>query len=199
MLTRRHLLAAAAALLATPLVAKAQGGGQGADATEFVRQFGNQALAIVGGSGSAADKRQRLEPLITRVVDIEGIGRFVLGRFWRTASPQQQQDFQRLFNQVLLNNIGARINEFTGVDFTMTGTTQREDGAYVGTTIRRPNQQPNNVQWVVSNIAGRLRIIDVVAEGTSLRLTQRNDYASFISRNGNQIGALLDAMQRQVS
>ena len=198
MLTRRHLLAAAAALLATPLVAKAQGGGQGADATEFVRQFGGQALAIVGGPGSAADKRQRLEPLITRAVDIEGIGRFVLGRFWRTASPQQQQEFQRLFNQVLLNNIGARINEFTGVDFTMTGTTQREDGAYVGTTIRRPNQQPNNVQWVVSNDSGRLRIIDVVAEGTSLRLTQRNDYASFISRNGNQIGALLDAMQRQV-
>ena len=191
--TRRLLLAsAAAALLAAP-AARAQG----VDPTEFVRQFGNQALAIVGGPGSAADKRQRLEPLITRAVDIEGIGRFVLGRFWRTATPQQQQEFQRLFNQVLLNNIGARINEFTGVDFTMTGTTQREDGAYVGTTIRRPNQQPNNVQWVVSSDGGRPRIVDVVAEGTSLRLTQRNDYASFISRNGNQVGALLDAMRRQ--
>lgn len=193
--TRRLFLAAAAA--AVPFCAGSAARAQGTDPTEFVRQFGNQALAIVGGPGSAADKRRRLEPLIAQAVDVEGIGRFVLGRFWRTATPQQQQEFQRLFNQVLLNNVGSRIGEFSGVDFTMTGTTRREDGAYVGTTINRPNQQPSNVQWVVSADSGRPRIIDVVAEGTSLRLTQRNDYASFISRNGNKVEALLDAMRRQ--
>ena len=85
MLTRRMFLAstaAVAALLAAGPAARAQE----ADATEFVRRFGNQALAIVGGPGSAAEKRQRLEPLITQAVDIEDIGRFVLGRFWRTAT-----------------------------------------------------------------------------------------------------------------
>ena len=196
MLTRRMFLAstaAVAALLAAGPAARAQE----ADATEFVRRFGNQALAIVGGPGSAAEKRQRLEPLITQAVDIEDIGRFVLGRFWRTATPQQQQEFQRLFNQVLLNNVGGRIGEFSGVGFTMTGTTQRDSGIHVGTTISRPNQQPVAVEWVVSNASGRPRIIDVIAEGTSLRLTQRNDYASFISRNGGQVDALLGAMRRQ--
>lgn len=192
MLTRRTFLSAAA-LLMTGSTARAQG----ADATEFVRQFGMQVLAIVSGPGSVEQKRGRLEPLITQAVDIPAIGQFVLGRFWRTATPQQQQEFQRLFNQVLLNNVGGRIGEFSGVGFTMTSTTQREGGTHVGTTIARPNQQPNRVEWVVGNASGRPRIIDVVAEGTSLRLTQRNDYASFISRNGNRVDALLDAMRRQ--
>lgn len=41
--------------------------------------------------------------------------------------------------------------------------------------------------------------MDVVAEGTSLRLTQRADYASFIVHNNDSIQALLEAMRRQVS
>jgi phospholipid transport system substrate-binding protein len=39
----------------------------------------------------------------------------------------------------------------------------------------------------------------VIAEGTSLRLTQRQDYASFLSHNGNSIPALIAAMHQQVS
>ena len=65
--------------------------------------------------------------------------------------------------------------------------------------ISRPNQQPNNAQWVVSFQSGRPSIIDVLAEGTSLRLTQRSDYASFLARNGNNIDALINALRRQVS
>lgn len=198
MLTRRLLLASAAAmaaLLAAGPAALAQGG----DATAFVRQFGSQLVAVLDGPGSAAEKRSQLEPLIAGAVDIEAIGRFCLGRYWRTATPQQQQEYQRLFNQVLMNNIAGRLGEFRGVTFTMTSTAQREGGTFVGTTITRPNQQPNDVQWVVSTASGRPRIIDVVAVGTSLRLTQRNDYASFIARNGDNVDALLNAMRRQAA
>jgi phospholipid transport system substrate-binding protein len=42
-------------------------------------------------------------------------------------------------------------------------------------------------------------VIDVIAEGTSLRLTQRCDYASFLSRNGNNVQALIDALRQQAA
>lgn len=198
MLTRRIFLtfsiASAALLIAGPL-AWAQAG----DATGFVRQLGDELVAVVNGPGSVAEKRRRLDPLIEQSVDIDAIGRFCLGRFWNTASPQQRQEFQRLFHQVMLTNIAGKLGDFQGVRFAMTSTSQREGGTFVGTTISRPNQQPNNVQWVVSNASGQPRIIDVIAEGTSLRLTQRSDYASFLSRNGSNVDALLDAMRRQVA
>ena len=53
------------------------------------------------------------------------------------------------------------------------------------------------MQWIVSTASGRPKIIDVQAEGVSLRLTQRNDYSAFMTRNGNNVDALLDAMRRQ--
>jgi phospholipid transport system substrate-binding protein len=39
----------------------------------------------------------------------------------------------------------------------------------------------------------------VIAEGTSLRLTQRSDYAAFLSRNGNSVQALIDALKQQAA
>jgi phospholipid transport system substrate-binding protein len=197
MLTRRDFLVTSALTAALLAAAGPRAWAQG-DPTSFVVTLGNQMAAIVNGPGTLEQKKQRMEPLIEQAVDIDSIARFVLGRFWRTATPQQQARFVQLFHAVLINNIAGKIGEFQGVTFTPTTTTQREGETLVGTVIRRPNQQPNNVQWVVSNESGRPRIVDVVAEGTSLRLTQRSDYASYLARNGNSIDALLAAMQRQL-
>ncbi|MBV8913514.1 MAG: ABC transporter substrate-binding protein [Acetobacteraceae bacterium] len=154
--------------------------------------------AVVNGPGTLEQKRQRMAPLIEQSVDINGIAQFCLGRYWRAATPEQQQRYLQLFHAVLLNNISGKLGEFQGVTFRATSTSQREGDYYVGTVINRPNQQPNNVQWVVSMATGRPLIIDVIAEGTSLRLTQRSDYSAYLSRNGNSVEALLTAMQRQV-
>lgn len=198
MLTRRAFLAFGAASVAV-FAAGSPVRAQAAEATAFVQQLGNQLVAVVNGPGGMAAKRARVEPLIEQAVDVEAIGRFCLGRFWRVSTPQQQQEYQRLFRQVLLNSIVGRLGEFQGIGFDMTDTVERDGNASVGTVIRRPNQQPARVQWVVSRASGRPKIIDVIAEGTSLRLTQRSDYAAYISRNGNSVDALLQAMRQQVA
>lgn len=203
MLTRRHLLAVSAIaglLLAAGPRAWSQGSGGGAaEATATVVKLGDELVQIVNGPGAPEDKKGRLEPLIESAVDVDGIARFCLGRFSRTATPAQLQEYTRLFHQVLLNNITGKVGEFQGVAFRSTTTTQRDNDILVGTLISRPNQQPNNVQWVVEQVGGRPKIIDVVAEGTSLRLTQRSDYAAYMSRNGNNIDALINAMRQQLA
>ena len=201
MLTRRALLASAAAtvLIASfPVHAQGSAAATG-DATAFVLALGNQLAAIVNAPGGYEDKKRRLGPLIEEAVDIDGIARFCLGRFWRTATPEQQTQFMQLFHAVLLNNITGKLGQFQGVTFQPTNTTQRDGDTLVGTVIRRPNQQPNQVQWVVSTASGRMKIIDVVAEGTSLRLTQRSDYAAYLGRNNNDVGALIAAMRQQAA
>jgi phospholipid transport system substrate-binding protein len=41
-------------------------------------------------------------------------------------------------------------------------------------------------------------VVDVIAEGTSLRLTQRSEYSSVIQQNNGSVAALLAAMRRQI-
>lgn len=195
--TRRAFFALGAASVAL-LAAGSPARAQAAEATAFIQQLGSQLVAVVNGPGTVAAKRARVEPLIEQAVDVEAIGRFCLGRFWRVSTPQQQQEFLRLFRQVLMSNIAGRLGD-QGIGFTLTNTVERDGTASVGTVIRRPNQQPAQVQWVVSTQSGRPKIIDVIAEGTSLRLTQRSDYAAYITRNGNNVDALLQAMRQQVA
>jgi phospholipid transport system substrate-binding protein len=104
-----------------------------------------------------------------------------------------------LFHQVLVNNITAKLGEYRGVRFVMGRAQQRDDNTVVSTVVERPNNPPTNVDWIIGNDTGNSKIIDVIAEGTSLRLTQRQDYASYLSRNNNNIDALINAMRQQVA
>jgi len=206
-LTRRTLLrltaSATAALAATTVlprfVAVTAWAQTPQQAAAFIQNTGNQMVAIVNGPGSAADKRRRLQQVIDNTVDVEGIARFCLGRFWRQATPEQQSQYIALFHQVLMNSVGGHIGEYTGVRFQIGRTQHREDGDVVSTTVERPNNPPAAVDWIVADVGGSPKIVDVVAEGTSMRLTQRNDYASFLSQNANNVQVLIDALRKQVS
>ena len=200
-ITRRTVLltSASAMLLSVSGMRAWAQADRSAEATRFMEQFGSQLVNIVNADSPLAAKRQQMTPLVERALAVDEIGQFVLGRYWRIATPQQQQRFLQLFHAVLINNIIAKLGDFSGVGFRMTQTVMRDGDYLVGTLISRPNQQPNNAQWVVSFEQGRPVIVDVIAEGTSLRLTQRSDYAAFLSRNNNNVDALLNALERQAA
>jgi phospholipid transport system substrate-binding protein len=202
MLTRRTLLTATFA--STALLAFAglprMGHAQAANAAAaFVDQTGKDLLVVVNGAGSAADKQARLRQIIDRAVDVEEVGRFCLGRFWRVATPEQQKQYLELFHQVLLKNISGKLGDYQGVTFAVGRALAKDGGVSVATVVTRPNSAPANVDWVVSTASGSPRIVDVVAEGTSLRLTQRSDYASYLSQHNSSVPALLEAMRQQLA
>ena len=90
-----------------------------------------------------------------------------------------------LFHQVLVNNITGKVGDYKGVLFQMGRSSPRGNDTSVSTIVTRPGNEPARVDWLVSNASGSPKIIDVIAEGTSLRLTQRDDYSAFLSRNNN--------------
>jgi phospholipid transport system substrate-binding protein len=170
-----------------------------ADATGFVKQTGDALISTINSSGDAAGRRQRMQQLVDQAVDVDGIAKFCLGRFWRSATPQQQHDYTTLFHEVLLNNVTGKLGDYRGVRFTIGRAIPRGDGTAVQTTLLRPNAAPTQVEWLIADVGGAMKIEDMVAEGTSLRVTQRSDYASFLQHNGGNVQALIDAMRRQLA
>jgi len=201
MLTRRTLLTASlagAAALGPGLPPRPAHAGTPEQAAAFIEQTGKDLTGVVNGSAAKADKQTQLKSIVDRAVDVDEVARFCLGRYWRTAPPDQQQQYLALFHQVLLKNITGKLGEYQGVTFVVGRSVVRDDSVSVATVVTRPGVAPANVEWVVSNATGAPRIVDVVAEGTSLRLTQRSDYASYLAHNNNSVPALLDAMKQQL-
>jgi phospholipid transport system substrate-binding protein len=202
-LTRRHALGLIAAIGAAALLPAARtaraADESAASARAFVTEFGRQLLLIVNSDRSLSEKKVAILPLLQAHVDMDEIGRYCLGRYWRVATPEQQAHYLALFHQVLLNSITDKIGDYRGVSFTIGGTATVGSDQAVDTVISRPEQPAANTQWIVSNSSGQPKVVDVVGEGTSLRLTQRQDYASFIARHNGSIDALLHALDHQVA
>jgi phospholipid transport system substrate-binding protein len=193
---RRHFLTIAAVSALLPFAVHAQGSTDKASA--FVKSTGDRLVAVVNGPGSASSKRAAMTQIIDADVDVDGIARFCLGRFWRQATPEQQKQYLALFHEVLVTNITSKLGEYQGVTFTMGRAKTQDEEVAVSTTVVRPNNPPTAVDWIIANPSTNPKIIDVVAEGTSLRLTQRQDYASYLTHNNNSVDALIAAMKNQI-
>ena len=196
MIHRRHFLTIAAASALLPFSVRAQSPDK---ASAFVKSTGDRLVGVVNGPGSATSKRAAMTQILNTDVDVDGIGKFCLGRFWRQATPEQQKQYLALFHEVLVTNITAKLGEYQGVGFTMGRSRAQDEDTVVSTTVMRPNNPPTAVDWIIANPSTDPKIIDVVAEGTSLRLTQRQDYASYLTHNNNNVDALIAAMKTQVS
>jgi phospholipid transport system substrate-binding protein len=196
-LDRRSLLGSVAFLaVAGPAAAQ-----DTSRAAGFVQTTGQELVAAVNDTRSdLASRRQKVALVLRRSVDIEGVGRFILGRWWRQASAQEQQEYMKLFEETLIRNLSARFGEYQGVRFSLGRSQQRtEDDVLVNTIIERPNSAPFSLDWRVGEVGGQPKVVDVIAEGTSLRLTQRSEYSSVIQRNNGSIPALLQAMRGQIA
>ncbi len=192
---RRHLLLAGGAMLLT--LGTAQAGGA-EEASRFVDNIARELTEVLDSAGTDSDKRKRFLAIIDGAVDVEGIARFCLGRFWRQASQAQQQEYTALFHQALTNGVISRLGEYKGVRHTIGRSVPQNDSTLVQTLILRPNSEPAHVDWLVHQVGGRPEIEDLIVEGTSMRITQRSDYMSFLQRNGSNIQALIDQLRQQV-
>jgi phospholipid transport system substrate-binding protein len=198
--TRRQLLRTGGAVL---LAAIPPGGALGqagpAWAAAFVKRLGDEMATIMAGADTPQDRRRRLQPFIDRVADVDGMGRFCLGRFWRLATPAQQREYLLLFHAVLMNAVLSRLGDYqhNEVHVVIDRPEMRDGVIQVPTTVERSGNPPVRVVWVVNDDATDPRLIDVIAEGTSLRITVRSDYGSFLVRHGENIAALIDALRQQ--
>jgi len=168
-------------------------------AKTFITQSGQQLVAIVNSSASQSQRAEQLRQLVDQIVAVDQVGDYVLGRYRNVVTPDQHSQYLALFHQLLSYNITYQIQAYQGVTFTVNGASIMGNDTIVDTTITRPGQSPADVGWAVDEVNGSPQIVDVIVAGTSLRITERNDYASVVTSNGGQISALLTAMQGQIN
>lgn len=201
-ITRRranYLLIAAATLSIAGMtrMVSAQRALKVSQAMQFIQQAGDKLIVILNGPGDSAAKQRQLVGLINEVVDVRGIARFSLGRFWNAMSAEQREEYVHLFPAVLIGGIGRSVGAYAGVKFSIDRGAQIDDNIQVWTTVIRPGDHPRQVTWIIGEVVGVQKIVDIVAEGSSLRITQRDDCASFLAHNNHSIEALIETLRRQ--
>jgi phospholipid transport system substrate-binding protein len=195
-MNRRFFLAAMAALLAFPTFAHAAAAT--ADAQKFIGNLGDAAISsLTGANLSEGERENRFRSLLESHFDLPGISKFVLARYWRLASDTEKADFQRLFENLLVQAYAKKFAEYAGEKFNVSGAHPNDDGSIiVNSLIDRPNGDQMRLDWRVEDASG-LKISDLIVEGVSLRTTYRSDVASVIQNNGGKVAGLIDALRQK--
>lgn len=168
---------------------------------KFVQDLGDRAIAVIANKNITPTQRSdKFRQILSDSFDLMTIGRFVIGRSWNAATPEQQKEYMRLFEALIVKTYGDRLTLYTGEGFTVTGERpESEHDFIVNSQITHPDgSQPTEIDWRIRQREGKLGVIDVVVEGVSLSVTQRQEYAAIIQNNGGQIDPLLNMMRQQL-
>ncbi len=169
-------------------------------ATAFMNELWNHAIALLNKKTPMAERQARFRELFHRDFDSPGIARFVLGRYWRTASPEEQKEFLKLFEDYVVYVYTARLSDFQGEQFKINGARPDRDSVIVSTDVITPGApQPLKVDWRLVNDDGAYKISDVIVEGVSMLVTQRSEFASVIQRHGGQVQGLINLMRQKTA
>jgi phospholipid transport system substrate-binding protein len=142
--------------------------------------------------GAKADYFSRM---LRQDFDLTGICRFVLGPYWRVASPTEQQQFCDAFAGRLVRFYGEQLAQTGDGDFVVTGSRTEPDGVIVTSRIARPEGAAIAVDWRLGVTGGLYKIKDVAIDGVSMALAQRSEISAQIAREGGQIEVLLATMR----
>jgi phospholipid transport system substrate-binding protein len=167
--------------------------------TGLVEKFAQLGIAeILGAATSQREKTDKFRVLFKDFFDIPAIGRFVLGRFARAASAEENAKFATLFEDVIVYTWSRRFGEYKGQTLKVKDNApDGEDGAVVNSDIVGNDGQPFAVAWRLRKREVGFRIVDVIVEGVSMAITYRQEYATIIQQNGGVAG-LLAQMTKQV-
>jgi len=169
------------------------------DATAFVRTLGTEAIQVLGPSVSPAQRLARFRQLFHDDFDVAGIGRFVLGRYWNTATPPQQQEFLQLFQEYVVQAYTSRLAQYGGEPFRVTGARPAGDEVIVGSEVVRAGGSRVQIDWYLINRGGQFKITDVYVGGVSMKVTQRDEFAAIIQHDGGRIDGLIARLRQKTA
>lgn len=163
-------------------------------AQKFIDSMARRALDFLGNAQQTqAQKTESFRRLLEDNYDMETIGRFTMGRYWKTATPQQRIEYQRLFKKRVVEMYSRRFSEYKGEKFeTLGARADGENDTIVSSRIvPADGGSAVSVDWRVRYKDGRYRVVDVIVEGVSMSVTQRSDFAAVIQQGGGDVQTLI--------
>ena len=171
-----------------------------AEAEKFIRTLGNEAVKVLSDKAIPLSQRETdIRSLLRKNFDLETIGRFVLGRYWRQASTDQQSEYMSLFSEYVLKTYARRLGAYSNEKFKVTSAKPlgSRDAIVLTEITQQAGGKPITAGWRVRDADNSYKIIDVMVEGVSMAAAQRSEFESIVNRQG--INGLIETLRAKVS
>ncbi len=155
-------------------------------ATEALKARDAEVRAVLPPKGTelSVATRQKLENILTRAVDLEGVARSALGKNWEVATPAQRKKFLDAFKQRFRK---ATADQFTE-DYRNTVVkyfpeVPDEGGVKVPTEVTIKGE-PTHIDYVMRRVGADWRIVDIIVDDVSTVDNYRSSFGRIVKKEG---------------
>lgn len=158
---------------------------------ELVKRTAEEVLAVVKADKDIQNGDQQkifalAEEKILPNFDFERVARMVLGKHWRSASPEQQAAFKREFRSLMLRTYATALSKYQNqtIEFKPLRMKPGANDVTVESEIIQPGGQPIGVDYTLHKNADGWKVYDIVIEGVSLVTNYRGQFNNEIRQSG---------------
>ena len=164
----------------------------------FIRDVTTKASEILKKDIDKSQKSEELIELAKESVDINGIGRYTLGKHKKSITNDQLTEYEILFNQYFLKSFSSRLSEYSDPKINVLNQKYLNDKyTMVSSILVGDDKRPEiKIEWrVYTKDPDKLLIRDLIIEGLSLARTQREEFNSVIQGADGNINILFDNLR----
>ena len=166
---------------------------------EFVNELVNDALTKLADKNLNQDQKKIfIEKMALENVDINALGLYTLGELRKSSEKQDIDKYKNTFEKYFLKSLTSRLTDYSSSKFEVVG----EDKKSATYTIINSKVTPTDggpeiqIDWrIYTKNPDKPLIRDLIVEGLSLARTQKEEFASILSSNNNDIKVLINKLE----
>ena len=169
------------------------------DPQTFVKEMVNDAINTLSNKNlTDEEKANFIENLAMDNVDINALGLYTLGELRKSADKANLEKYQRTFEKYFLKSLTSRLTDYSSNKFEVISSEKKSSNyTIVKSKIAKSENQPEiKIDWrVYTRNPEKPLIRDLIVEGLSLARTQKEEFASILSSNNNDINILITKLE----
>ena len=167
----------------------------------FIRDTADRVFTSYAGDITDERRKKVFREALTGSFGLKTIARFTLGRYWRVASSNQRKEYRRLFEDFLVLAYANRFRDLGGVKLRVTSVRMinKRDQLVLSEVDSGGGRPPIRIGWRVRETRHGLRIVDVIVDGISMSVTQRDQFAAVIRSSRGKVDGLLEMLREKTA
>ena len=170
---------------------------------DFINELINDAISKLADKSLNKDEKALfIEKIALDNVDINALSLYTLGELRKSSNEEDISNYKKTFQQYFLKSLTSRLTDYSSSKFEIIG----EDKKSTNYTIVNSKVTPEDggveikIDWrVYTKNPDKPLIRDLIVEGLSLARTQKEEFASILNANKNDIKVLTKKMEEFVN
>ena len=169
------------------------------DPKEFITELVNEAINKLADKNlTKIEKEQFIEKIALENVDIDALALYTLGELRKTSEKEDVKNYQIVFEKYFLKSLTSRLSDYSTSIFEVVSSDKKSSNYTIVSSVVIPKDSSPKIKidWrIYTKNPEKPLIRDLIVEGLSLARTQKEEFASILSSNNNDINILISKLE----